>query len=50
MTWRVEAGIHMPTLQVLRDLAQALGVTLSELLEGVDQAPPTPAVTARRSA
>lgn len=36
---RVEAGRHVPSLQLLADVAGALGVTLSELLEGVDSVP-----------
>ncbi len=37
--WRLESGKHVPSLQFLRDVARALDVSLSELLEGVDAEP-----------
>jgi transcriptional regulator with XRE-family HTH domain len=37
VVWRVESGISVPTLQVLRDVAHAFGMTLSALLDGVDR-------------
>jgi transcriptional regulator with XRE-family HTH domain len=35
--FRLEAGKHLATVRLLHRAAHALGVTLSELLEGVDE-------------
>jgi transcriptional regulator with XRE-family HTH domain len=37
---RLERGIHVPSLSVLRDVAHALGFDLASLLAGVDQRAP----------
>jgi transcriptional regulator with XRE-family HTH domain len=36
---RLEQGVHVPSLPVLRDVAHALGFDLASLLAGVDECP-----------
>lgn len=37
---RLEQGVHVPSLPLLRDVAHALGFDLASLLAGVDQRAP----------